>query len=160
MTLDTIIEYVQSATTVYRKGDVVTQQQEGGMRVVTVDAFPELPPGSKVVDCHFVWVGFTEAFTTMTADELYQAITDTEAGMFRSMGPQSWANGPSYIEIGGWIGDQTLAFQFMACCVAHGLANHVITPTLLGFDETQADQLAGAGLVLLSPLTNPKGTNE
>jgi hypothetical protein len=77
-------------------------------------------------------------------------------GIFATMTPERWANGPSYLEIGGWIGDQSDAFKFMACVQAHGLGE-VITPKRLHItDEVQANTMAGLGYVLLSGLKNPR----
>jgi hypothetical protein len=58
----------------------------------------------------------------------------------------------SYIEVGGWIGDQSLAMQFMALGELLGLWR-VMQPTMIGLDrhEEVAQQMAGAGLVSILP---------
>jgi len=152
-----VLEYVNAATIVYRKGEVVTESDIGGIHVITIDNFPALPDGPRsTVDCHFVEVGFTEALATMDHAEFYDAVMAAQVGVFATMPPERWEAGPSYIEIGGWIGDQTDAFKFMACVQAHGLGE-VITPARLHItEEALANQMAGLGYVLLSGIRNPK----
>lgn len=151
--IEELARYVQQATVVYRKGEEVSTKDLDGITVVTIDAFPALPEGtSTVVDCHFVSVGFTEGLASLTHEQFKDLILRAAPGEFSAMMPQDWAGGPSYINIGGWIGDQTLAFQFMACCVAHGLADKVITPAFLHITGAEADQLAGMGMVMLAPM--------
>jgi len=138
-------EFVQQATVVYRHGDVVKFAGD----VVSIDAFPE-SPRETVVDCHFIDVGFTDAVSTRTAREFYALVADAEIGEFGSISMERLAAGPSYIEIGGWVGDQTLAFQFMALCEYYHLSK-VITPNSLGITgQPLADSLAGSGYVMLA----------
>ncbi|MFL5865259.1 MAG: hypothetical protein ACJ780_31580 [Solirubrobacteraceae bacterium] len=153
-----VLDYVNDATIVYRKGEVITINSDGGtFTVVTIDNFPALPQGTTTtVDCHFVDVGFTEALAKWSHEEFYDAVMAAESGIFATMTPERWAAGPSYREIGGWIGDQSDAFKFMACVQAHGLGE-VITPKRLHItDEVQANTMAGLGYVLLSGLKNPR----
>ena len=63
--------------------------------------------------------------------------------------PERLAGGPSYIEIGGVLGDQQEAFLLFALGKVLGLWS-VITPATLGFEGPEADQLAGAGMVNMS----------
>jgi hypothetical protein len=55
----------------------------------------------------------------------------------------------------GWMGDQSLALRTMAAGQIAGLWK-VITPKTLGIDGSEADQLAGAGMVMTSGY-NPDG---
>jgi hypothetical protein len=144
-------DYVARSTCVYRKGDVV--KTEGA--VTTIDAFPALPEGlDTAVDCHFVHVSFTEALAELSHREFYDLILSAKEGVFQLMNLSDWAKGPSYIAIGAWIGDQTVALQFMACVHAHGLGN-IITPGRLGISGAMADQMAGSGYVMLTGLQEP-----
>lgn len=150
-----LLDYVRRSTTVYRKGDIITEDFIGAMRVITVDAFPALPEGATTtVDCHFVTIGFTEALAELSHEEFYAAIEAATDGVF-SPAP-TWSSGPSYIAIGGWIGDQTDAFRFMACVQAHGLGK-IIVPAMLGVtDPDLADQMAGSGYVMITGIKNPQ----
>lgn len=156
-TLTDLIDYVQRATVVYRIGDVVKVTNSNALRAITIDAFPALPDGdTTTINCHFVEVGFTEALAELGHDEFAALIRACAAGEFTRMDDAAWAAGPSYLTVGGWIGDQTLAFQFMAACVAHGLAPGVITPARLGFTGAAGDAMAGGGLVMLAPMRLPE----
>lgn len=55
----------------------------------------------------------------------------------------------SYIELGGWIGDQGLAMQFMGLCVVLGMGKvmHPVNVLELERDHPLAKQLAGMGMV-------------
>lgn len=151
--LNELIDYVERATVTYRKGDVVKVSNSTALRVITIDAFPALPEGdTTTIDCHFVEVGFTEALAEHTHEEFAAMILAAADGEFARLTAKDWAGGPSYIAIGGWIGDQGRAFQFMAMCVAHGLADAVITPERLHITGAEAEHLAGLGLVMLAPM--------
>lgn len=70
-------------------------------------------------------------------------------GMFNNISPARMAQGPSYIEIGGWVGAQQEALILMALGEHHGLWK-VITPKAIGVeDEEIANQLAGQGFVMI-----------
>lgn len=158
--LEAVLDYVRASTTVFRKGEVVSRQiTEGGLEVITIDAFPALPEGARtVVDCHFVTIGFTEHLASLSHREFFEAVLAAREGAFANMNLSDWAGGPSYIAVGAWIGDQTDAFRFMACVQAHGLGT-VITPARLHItDPEQANLMAGAGYIMLSGLTEPPST--
>lgn len=151
-----LAHHVEVATVVYRKGEVIRVQQEGPVTVVTVDAFPTRPELAKTIDCHFVSVGFTEEAASLSHREFYDSVLACCEGTFQQMRLSDWATGPSYIAIGAWIGDQTLALAFMALGELHGLW-HVITPaTLHVTDPGKANALAGIGYVMVSGLTEPQ----
>ena len=149
-------DYIDDATIVYRKGEVLSETTVNGLRVVTIDNFPALPEGLKTgVDCHFVTVGFTEKLAEWDHQEFYDAVIAAGQGSYVTMTKEIWAQGPSYITIGAWIGDQTTAFRFMACVQAHGLGR-VLTPATLGItDPAAADASAGGGMVMLTGLKDP-----
>jgi len=54
----------------------------------------------------------------------------------------------SYLELGGWIGDQGIAMQYMALGVLLGVFN-LISPAALGVVGDQALQLAGVGFLTI-----------
>jgi hypothetical protein len=52
----------------------------------------------------------------------------------------------SYLELGGWIGDQGIAMQYMALGASLG-AFDLLTPRKMGFDVIMSLQMAGMGLL-------------
>jgi hypothetical protein len=139
-------DLVRQQTTVYRKGEVVTVKDN----VTTIDAFPATPDRGVLVDVFFVDVGFTEAVGDGGKDAFVAAIEAAVAdgGEFANLTREDLAAGPSYITLGGWLGDQTLALQFMALSKFHGLGE-VITPAVVGItDPDEAAKLAGRGFVM------------
>lgn len=57
----------------------------------------------------------------------------------------------SYLEVGGWIGDQGLALMLMGLGKLLGLWP-IMTPKMLpGLDKGAIDQLAGAGMITIMP---------
>jgi hypothetical protein len=55
----------------------------------------------------------------------------------------------SYIELGGWIGDQGLALCFMGLCTLLGITN-LLTPKILGLNNPELEnQMAGAGFITI-----------
>lgn len=63
--------------------------------------------------------------------------------------PAQLAGGPSYIHVGGVIGDQGAAFCLFALGQVLGLWT-VITPATMGFTGAEARDMAGAGFVMIS----------
>jgi hypothetical protein len=63
--------------------------------------------------------------------------------------PERLKGGPSYIEVGGVIGDQGTAFALFALGKVLGLWN-VITPKTLGITGEQAREMAGMGFIMIS----------
>ena len=61
------------------------------------------------------------------------------------------AGGPSYIEWGGLIGDQTMALLVMACGAKAGVWN-VITPKTLGIEGDKAAEMMGLGFIMTDGL--------
>lgn len=84
----------------------------------------------------------------LTAHELARMIRNSPQGMFGDLSVERLKEGPSYIELGGWIGDQELALSLMGLGASLGLWN-VVTPRTLGFSDDKAGMLMGMGFVLL-----------
>jgi len=61
----------------------------------------------------------------------------------------------SYIELGGWIGDQGLAFQLMGLGALLGLWKLLTPYTLLGdnADPNHVQAMAGAGFIVIQRMT-------
>lgn len=87
---------------------------------------------------------------TLTADEFFEAIKAAEKGYYQDEPLDRLAQGPSYIELGGWIGDQGLAMAFMALGKILGLWD-IVTPATLGIEGDQAQQMMGMGFVMIAP---------
>ena len=125
------------------KGSDDLDKLPGG--VAEVYAMPhesEAKDGIVKVDCHFIVVGVDKAKAEKHRDELV-AILKTYPM------PDRLADGPSYIEVGGEIGDQGAAFQLFALGEVLGLWQ-VITPEKLGITGPEARQMAGMGFVMMS----------
>ena len=58
--------------------------------------------------------------------------------------------GPNYIELGGWIGDQGVALCLMGLGAILGLWD-IITPMKLGIEGKQADDMMGMGFIMIAP---------
>lgn len=145
-----LAKFVQDYSLVFRKGEIVAEHDTGNVHVVTVDAFPEIPSSERTIDMHFVAVGFT-ADALGRRDEFLELIRESEQGEFASISLDRIKQGPSYIEYGGWLGDQTLALQFLALGELYDLWK-VITPERFSVTGDDADRMAGAGFVMNSGL--------
>lgn len=111
-----------------------------------IDAFPETPLNAKIVDVHFVNIGFTEA--AADKDGFLAAFRAALGpGEFQTLTAEDWAGGPSYITIGAWIGSQTLALALMGLIEFHEVGQ-VITPAHLRIEGEDANRLAGLGMVM------------
>src|SRR5262249_11594518 len=64
------------------------------------------------------------------------------------------ADGPSYIEVGAEIGDQTQAFRLFALGKKLKLWD-IVTPKLLGMTGEEAREMAGRGFIMITGF-NPK----
>lgn len=102
-----------------------------------------------VVDCHFFRTVVDERFDREHFKTLMAAFLADGNGAFGQVTADRVSGGPSYIEWGGYIGDQGLAMQTMAAGQVAGLWR-VITPKMLGIEGPEADQLAGNGMVMTS----------
>lgn len=158
MDTNRLYEILAETTTQLRKGEVVEgtpalvdaimsgdkdKPLPGG--VVEIYAMPpesEAPADLEKVDCEFVVIGVDKAKAEARKAELI-AILKTYPNAERL------AAGPSYIEVGGVIGDQGAAFQLFALGKVLGLWS-VITPKTLGFEGAEARQMAGMGYVMMS----------
>jgi len=106
------------------------------------------PAPAPVVDVHFFRVVVDEHFDKARFVELLEAAA-AKPGEFCEISLDRFRQGPGYIEIGGWIGDQTLALLFMACGQIADVWE-VVTPARLGLSGERAELMAGAGYVMVS----------
>ena len=108
----------------------------------------EVPEGTEVVDCH-VQVAINRVKAEQHREELVELLDrwPTEAWGHPT---KPLSVGPSYIDVGAVLGDQTLAFIMFAVGRVLGLWG-VITPKTLGLTGTEAGQAAGNGYVMMGP---------
>lgn len=146
MHLDHLYQILAETTVQLRKGEPVVEEQGGDIHITHVYAMPHESEATEdlvKVDCYFIVVGVKKAKAEEHRAEL-KAILDTYPD------PERLKGGPSYIEVGGVIGDQGAAFQLFALGEVLGFWK-VITPTTLGFKPgPAADMIAGQGLILIS----------
>ncbi|MET0601875.1 MAG: hypothetical protein ABW167_07785 [Baekduia sp.] len=155
--MSTIYEIVRECTEVFRHGPVVEEERAGMVTVTHVwfntlherDA-PTDPVTHALVDTHFLVVAVDRAKAEEYRDEFVAALECWPPDK-TYMPDNRLAGGPSYIELGAQLGDQGLAFQFMAMGEVLGLWQ-VITPKkmLPGVSDEEAQRLAGGGLVMIS----------
>lgn len=126
-----LIDYIRNHTT---RGECQCGQ--------CCDAKPDsgAPPHSANV--HFFWVAGKD---DPKKDDLLRLLEAHYPSMERLRG------GPSYIEIGGEIGDQGLALQLIGLGEIVGLWK-AITPALMGLSGKDADEMAGSGFIMAGGL--------
>lgn len=159
MAFDTtaLYEILRKTTGQLRKGEVF----EGSQRMVewATAGDPEAPApggvlevyampkdndpafdGLEKVDMHFVTVAVNKAAAEQERAALVALLNAWPD-------PERLAGGPSYIEVGGVIGDQGAAFELFALGKVLGIWD-VITPETLGATGEQARQMAGSGFIM------------
>jgi hypothetical protein len=139
-----LYEILNQCTVQVRVGDVVKHEKVGALDVTTFDAMPseaDLVDNLKVIDMILLKVGVDPVRAAAVKDEF--------VGLIEPLRPML-ESGPSYIAIGGELGDQGAAFQFMALGEVLGLWK-VVTPRTLGMaDDAAAKNAAGIGYVMIS----------
>lgn len=145
--LDRLRQVISAQARVFRRGEVVTETEVApGVRSVSIEAFPE-HDGTRTADVHFLHVGLAEG----ASKQEFVAALEAARGSVGEFGgsPPDLPSGPSYIEVGGWLGSQQLALEFAGLCELHGVGN-VITPSSIGIaDPEVADRMAGMGMVFV-----------
>lgn len=144
--LTELAEFIRLATIEYRKGDEVEVKGDA----VHVYAMPETPERGKLIDVHFINVGFTELAADQARFKRLLLAALNGPGEYQDITVERMAGGPSYIEIGAWIGSQDLALRLLALGELCELWQ-VLTPAKLGITGPEADQLAGGGFVMAGP---------
>lgn len=82
-------------------------------------------------------------------DEFVRLIKESKTGEFCDLDMFD-GNEHGYMEIGGWIGDQGAALQFLGLGHLLGVWK-LFTPAALGLSGDQALQMAGSGYVIALP---------
>lgn len=144
MDLDRLYKILNKVTVQLRKGEEFEEHQEGNLKVVEVFMMPHESEVSNFVkvDCVFLTIGVDKEKAEKYREEIITILKNYPQ-------PERLAGGPSYIEVGGVIGDQGATFQLFALGEVLGLWK-VITPKTLGMDDVEARQLAGVGMILIS----------
>lgn len=146
MNLQRLYTILNECSCQLRKGPEIVEERTGNVHVTHVFAMPHesaARPEVEKVDMVFVKVGVDKQAAEKIKDELISILNEYPE-------PERIAGGPSYIEVGGIIGDQGMAFQLFAVGKVLGLWS-VITPATLGItDEEQVKQLAGSGMIMMS----------
>lgn len=104
--------------------------------------------------------------------EEFVALTQAHQGEFADVNPLDGEE-HGYMELGGWIGDQGLAMQYMALGQLLGLWQTITPAAILDVNDPAqkplADQMAGMGMVSILPrpepvkeatILTPKGDNK
>jgi len=127
-----------------RKEDpVLTTYQVGNIQVAGAWAMPHQRQFTgPQIDVHFMQVGIFTEHAERCRSELVTLLADYPQ-------PERLAQGLSYIELGGVLGDQGLALCLLALGEFLGFWQ-VITPAVLGITGADADVLAGGGMVMAS----------
>lgn len=113
-------------------------------------------PSDEAVDVFFIRVQVVQLASDR--DRFLQLLRAALAdhGEFCDLTPERLSQGPSYIELGGWLGDQTVALMFIALGARLDLWD-VITPATFGVQGEAAKELAGNGMVLVGPKPELRG---
>lgn len=138
-------EILGETTIQLRKGDAVEKREQPGLQVTEIYMMPhesEAVPELEKVDLEFLIIGVDKTKAEERRAELI-SILDTYPN------PERLAGGPSYIEVGGEIGDQGAAFQLFALGKVLGLWD-VITPKSLGVEGDAARKMAGSGFIMIT----------
>ena len=141
-----LLNAVAICTALWRKGPVFREDTSaGGLQVTTIDAMPKAPPaapGIALVDVHFATVSVEIAKAMQWRTRIIDHLKAWPS-------PGRLEQGPSYIEIGGVLGDQGQALRLMGLGEVLGFLK-VMTPAHLGVEGPHADSMAGAGFVMIS----------
>lgn len=101
----------------------------------------------EMVDVHFVTIGVDLIKAEAARDELIDILDNWPTDELEG--------GPSFISVGGTIGDQGAALQLFALGHALGLWT-VVTPAALGLTGAEAEAAAGNGFVMTTGYMSPK----
>ena len=140
-------------TTQYRTGPEIVEERHGPIVVVHVYQMApveQAPKEEKLIDVVFMTIGINMEEATACKDEFVALISEHA---------EILATGPSYITLGGLIGSQDAALQFIALGVALDLWK-VLTPKLAGVtDPVKMREMAGGGFLMMSPYPSNPETN-
>lgn len=145
--LEQIVQIVEECTLPFRKGAPEKIESFGDVLTVhtydyMADPDDETARTLEMVDCVLLIVGVDVAKAGARKDDLVAALADWPE--LRNELKQ----GPSYIVVGGTLGDQGLAFRLFALGHVLGLWE-LITPVKFGMRGKAAINAAGIGFVMI-----------
>ncbi len=132
----------------FKKGDGVDKLPGGSVHIYAMPHESQTNDGIEKVDCHFITVGVDKAKAEAHKAELVAILKEWPSEAWGSPVPKL-EEGPSYIHVGGVIGDQGAAFQLFALGKVLGLWD-IVTPAKFGITGPEASQMAGNGFVMMS----------
>jgi len=150
MDLEKLYEILGETTVSLRKGEEIEERRVGNVQVTEVFAMPhesQAPQGLEKVDVVFMTIGVNKQQAEARKEELTDILNNYPE-------PERLAGGPSYIEVGAAIGSQEAAFQLFAVGKVLGFWD-VITPETMGISGSQARELAGGGMIMISGYRKP-----
>jgi hypothetical protein len=105
------------------------------------------PDGVEIVDCYMP-VPIKKQKAEEHREELVRLLKDWPDEAWGAEVP-ALEDGPSYIQVGGVIGSQQLAFLLFAVGKVLGFWD-IITPKTMGIEGEEAASLVGSGMVMIS----------
>lgn len=142
MNLKLLYDILNETTVQLRKGEAIVENDNGSTSIFFMPNEAEAPESMEKVDCFFITVGVDLEKAEARRAEFLQILSEYPE-------PERLAGGPSYIEVGGVIGDQGAAFMMFALGEALGLWK-IITPATCGITGDAGKQLADRGFILIS----------
>lgn len=112
----------------------------------------ELPEGALDVGFFKLTATTPEGEVLVTQDEFHEALNaalEQRSGDFIELDRERLLGGPSYIELGQWLGDQGIAIGFIGLGALLGFWD-VASPQALGITGEQAAQMLGMGFLFPS----------
>ena len=135
-----LYEILRKTCSQLRKGEVV-EHSPGVTEVYMMPKEDDPAFAEQVkVNMHFITVAVNKTVAEAERDSLIELLNNWPE-------PEMLAGGPSYIAVGGVIGDQGAAFELFALGKVLGIWD-IITPEVFGIKGEQADQMAGAGYIM------------
>jgi hypothetical protein len=151
MNIDRLFKILDETTTQYRKGEqvVVSKIGEAGRRIEVVELYnmahvdqAPVDAGVDLVDVEFLTIAVDKAAAERNRAELLAILREWPE-------PARLAGGPSYMEVGGVVGDQGAAFQLFALGQTLGLWK-VMTPKDFGYEGDEVQRVAGMGYIFIA----------
>ena len=123
-------------------GDPDRELPGGVVEAYFMPPISDARPGLDQTDMEFLVIGVDRALAEKHRAEVIDILNAYPQ-------PDRLAGGPSYIEVGGELGDQGAAFQLFALGKTLGLWT-VITPASFGMTGAEAHRAAGNGFIMIS----------
>lgn len=145
MNIQQLQTILRATTTVFRKGEEITEETVGNVNVINVYAMPHVskaPRGLEMIDVEFMVVGVNKAEAQKRQGELIATLRDYPE-------PERLANGPSFIEVGAHVGSQDNALRLFALGQVLGLWT-VVTPAMMRIPPQGRRDAAGQGFLFVT----------